>query len=59
MEPFAEKPTDNLPGLYEEQLHELLTLGFNSNILTAHIGKGIFDRYRKREKLGKQRLEDL
>ena len=31
----------------------------NSNILTAHIGKGIFDMHMKREKLKKQRLEDL
>ena len=59
MEPFAEKPTDNLPGLYEEQLHELFTFGFNGNILTAHISKGIFDMYRKRGKLEKQWLEDL
>ena len=51
-ESFKRKP-------YEEQLHDLFTSGFNSNILTAHNGKGIFDMYRKREKLEKQRLEDL
>ena len=44
---------------YKEQLHELFTLSFNSDILIAHIGKGIFDMYRKREKLEKQRLEQL
>ena len=51
-ESFKRKP-------YKEQLHELFRLGFMSNILTAHIGKGIFDMYRKSEKLEKQRLEDL
>ena len=33
-ESFKRKP-------YEKQLHELFTLGFNDNILTVHIGKGI------------------
>ena len=51
-ESFKRKP-------HKEQLHELFTLSFNNDILTAHIGKGIFDMYRKREKSEKQRLGDL
>ena len=44
---------------YKEQLHELFTSGFNSHILTAHIGKGIFDMYRKKEGLEKATARNL
>ena len=54
-EPFQRKP-------YEKQLHELFfASGFNGSFFTVHIGhgKGIFDMYRKTEKLERQSLKHL